>query len=548
MIRRALSLSVLAFNVAISAVSAQSTAPTTASVDATASAHFHQSQAFAAANNPKAALEAVEEALKLLPQQLEYLRARATIATWLGDYRRAQDSYRRLALLQPEDAEIVLAYARVSAWGGDTNTAVDSFRHYLTLHADVPDVWLELARTESWRGNYAAAVEALDTYKSQFGVSPAYSRELAAVMTGGGSPNRAEAVLTPLLRQTPEDYELSVTHTIALAMQRRSREAFASLDNLKRLGPERRETHDAARVLRTLLASSADAQVTVYGDSDRLQTQEVAPSAAVALRSGTRFSAGYIQTRLDARRGSGLDTRNGASSARYEQTWASVAQKIGRVTLGGEAGYAKANAHERITYVVNADVRAGDRLQFSLERADGVFVVSPRTVDMRLTQSGERLHIDWSPTLRSHVGWDSSYQELSDGNTRWTFTLSPRRSVARTAKFNLDLGVSAYQLRTERNLDNGYYDPRLYEQYSATAFPYFKVTENIGLGLMAAAGAQREGRSNDFAPGGTLTTEATVGIYQPWVLKVIGSSTINRRLETGAFQGFSGSVVLVRRF
>jgi len=547
MIRRTLSLSVLVFTVAISAASAQSTVATT-SVDATAAAHFHESQAFAAANNPQAALAAVEEAVKLEPQNPDYLRAHATIATWVGDYRRAQDSYRRLALLQPDDAEITLAYARVSAWGGDTNAAVDSFRHYLTLRPDTADAWLELARTESWRGNYAAAVEALDTYKSHFGVSAAYSRELAAVMTGNGSPNRAEAVLTPLLRQTPEDYELSVTHTIALAMQRRSREAFASLDNLKRLGPDRRETRDAARVLRTLLASSADAQVTVYGDSDRLQTQAVAPSAAVALRSGTRFSAGYIQTRLDARRGSGLDTRSGSSSARYEQTWASVAQKIGRVTLGGEAGYAKANAHDRNTYMVSADVRAGDRLQFLLERTDGLFIVSPRTVDMRLTQAGERLYVDWSPTLRSHVVWDSSYQELSDGNTRWNFTLSPRRSFARTAKFNLDLGLSAYQLHTERNLDNGYYDPRLYEQYSATAFPYFKFTENIGLGLMAAVGAQREGRSNDFAPGGTLTTEATVGIYQPWVLKVIGSSTINRRLETGAFQGFSGSVVLVRRF
>jgi Tfp pilus assembly protein PilF len=547
MIRRTLSLSVLVFTVAISAASAQSTVATT-SVDATAAAHFHESQAFAAANNPQAALAAVEEAVKLEPQNPDYLRAHATIATWVGDYRRAQDSYRRLALLQPDDAEITLAYARVSAWGGDTNAAVDSFRNYLTLRPDTADAWLELARTESWRGNYAAAVEALDTYKSHFGVSAAYSRELAAVMTGNGSPNRAEAVLTPLLRQTPEDYELSVTHTIALAMQRRSREAFASLDNLRRLGPDRRETRDAARVLRTLLASSADAQVTVYGDSDRLQTQAVAPSAAVALRSGTRFSAGYIQTRLDARRGSGLDTRSGSSSARYEQTWASVAQKIGRVTLGGEAGYAKANAHDRNTYMVSADVRAGDRLQFLLERTDGLFIVSPRTVDMRLTQAGERLYVDWSPTLRSHVVWDSSYQELSDGNTRWNLTLSPRRSFARTAKFNLDLGLSAYQLHTERNLDNGYYDPRLYEQYSATAFPYFKFTENIGLGLMAAVGAQREGRSNDFAPGGTLTTEATVGIYQPWVLKVIGSSTINRRLETGAFQGFSGSVVLVRRF
>ena len=82
MIRRSLSLSVLIINVAVSAASAQSTAPAVPA-DATASKHFHESQAFAAANNPKAALEAVEEALKLQPQEPEYLRAHATIATWL---------------------------------------------------------------------------------------------------------------------------------------------------------------------------------------------------------------------------------------------------------------------------------------------------------------------------------------------------------------------------------------------------------------------------------------------------------------------------------
>ena len=44
------------------------------------------------------------------------------------------------------------------------------------------------------------------------------------------------------------------------------------------------------------------------------------------------------------------------------------------------------------------------------------------------------------------------------------------------------------------------------------------------------------------------SVEATLGIYREWMLKVHGSVTNNRRLDSGAFRGTSGGVVLLRRF
>jgi Tfp pilus assembly protein PilF len=542
---RSLALSAFLSVVVAGVASAQSSAT---HGQMTAAEAFRMSQEYAAAGSPKPALEAVETALTLQPDVPEYLKARATLSTWLGDYRRAQDSYRRLATVDPSDAETSLLYARVSAWAGDTNAAVTAYRRYLNVRPEAADAWVELARTESWRGNYAAALKALDVYRKRFGVTDAYSTELSAVMTSAGRPGKAEDVLMPLLQSAPDSYELSLTHTIALAMQQRPREAFASLDVLRHLAPGRPETRNAERVLRTLLASTAEAPVTVYSDSDRLQTERFAPRASFLLRTGTRFSAGYDRTMLDARRGSGLDQRNGRTSARYEQASVSVAQKLGALTFGGEGGYATADAHQLTAYAVSADARATDSLQFSVQRSFGYFVVSPRTVGLQLTQTGEHAQIDWSPTLRTHIAFDGSYQEISDGNRRWALVLSPRRSVARTAKVNLDLGVSAYRLQTDRDLDNGYYDPKRYESYAAVAYPYFKFSDNIGLGMTASVGGQRDETFSAFRPGGSVTAEATFGVYQPWVLKVISSATINRRLETGAFQGFGGSVVLFRRF
>ena len=52
-----------------------------------------------------------------------------------------------------------------------------------------------------------------------------------------------------------------------------------------------------------------------------------------------------------------------------------------------------------------------------------------------------------------------------------------------------------------------YHDPRKYEAYQAIAYPYFKVSENVGLGLSVAAGAQREGQ-RPFHFGGDARAEA----------------------------------------
>ena len=298
-----------------------------------AAIYFRLSQAYSMAGQPAAALAAVERAWVLAPTSIEYLRARATLAAWLADYTRASDSYRLLGMLQPHDVDQALSFARVSAWGGNTNEAVTQYERYLKARPDAAEVWLELAKAESWRGNYGSAERALTEYRTRFGETSAYSQELAAVMTGSGRPGRAEDVVAPLLAQSPDNYELNVTHTIALAMQHRVREAFTSLETVRQLAPESRATHNAERILRTMLASTFDPQFTVATDSDQLTVQRFVPRATVALRSGTTVSAGYEHARLDARAGSGLEQVDGSQTADYRHGWMAASQMIGQVKL-----------------------------------------------------------------------------------------------------------------------------------------------------------------------------------------------------------------------
>jgi tetratricopeptide (TPR) repeat protein len=513
-----------------------------------ANLHHRLSQAYAVLNQPSAALEAVERALALSPESIEFLRARGTLATWAGDYGRAQDSYRRLERLQPADHEVLLNLARVSAWGGRTDAAVEAYRRYLRAEPDAAAVWIELARTEAWRGNYGAALANLEEYQARFGNDEKYSREKAAVLAQAGRPREALDTLEPMLRQHPDDYELNLTRTIALAMQRRPREAADALATVRRLQPGTHETEAAERVVRSNLASTADPGVSVYGDSSSLEVQRLSPRATMSLATGTTLSAGTEHERLSASQGSGLEQIDGSESARHDQVWVSAAQQFGAVTFRGRVGQSRAAEHDLTAYAIGADLTPIDGLRFSVERHSGFFVVSPRTVGLGLRQVSHRARLDWSPTVRSQIAVDALYQTLSDGNRRWEFTVSPRRSVARTERLNLDLGGVIAQLGTTTNFDNGYYDPRRYEYYAVTAYPYWKVRESIGVGMSLAAGAQRDDFSPGFRFGGNATGEATFGIYQPWAVRVIGGATFNQRLGSGAFRGYGLGVSLIRRF
>ena len=506
------------------------------------------SQAHAMAGQPAEALAAIEIAVSQAPDAEAYLRARATLATWTGDYPRARDSYRRIARINPDDVTVLVDYARVSAWDGATDEAAGLYRKYLKSKPEAADVWLELAKVESWRGNYAEANGLLEEHSARFGESAANVNQRAAVMASGGRPRAAEAAISPLLEQRPDDYQLNLTRTIALAMQERVGDASASLETVRRLEPNAAETRDAERVLRSVLASTADMRVGAYADSDHLRTRRFDPRVSMLIRTGTRLSGGYEQTRLDAELDSGLEQRDGTTSAQYQHGWAGVAQKIGFVTIGGQLGQARAEGRDLTTYALRTELFPRDGLRIAAERSSGFFVISPRTVGMGMTELAHRVALDVMPTLSFQVALEAVHRDLSDGNRRWEIAISPRHSIARTSRLNLDLGGSAYFVAAKFDRHNGYYDPRRYEQYAFGAYPYFKIQQNVGLGFTLAAGAQRDSSVGSFRFGGTIGGEATVGIYQPWVLKIGSSATLNRRLESGAYQGLGATIALVRRF
>ena len=505
------------------------------------------SQAYAAAGHALPATRAVEAALALQPENEQYLRAHARLATWAGDYRAAQRSYRKLRQRAPGDAELTLALARVCVWGGSTDAAVAYYREYLAHAQAAPDVWLELARAESWRGNFADAVATLESFRQAVGATPDYTRELAATLARGSRPREALDHIDALLPASPGDYELHLSRTIALARLRRQADAHESLAAVDALKPGRAETRAAAGVVRSLLASNAGLPATYYSDSDGLRTLRATPKFDVGFRTDTRVHGGYELIELRARAGTGLEQTSGLTSASVEHVWAGASQRFGRMTVGGTIGQADGESRRATTHSALVSF-ASDTLTASAERSSGFFPISPRTIGLGLTRVGHRAQFEWNPALRYHIAIEGSHEDLSDENVRWEVFVSPRLEVARRQRFNLDLGFLVHQFGARHDFDHGYYDPRRYEYYSVVVSPYWKASERVGVAVSIGIGAQRDDAAREFRPGSNASAEATFGIYDRWVLKLHGSVTDNRRLESGAFRGYSAGAVLLRRF
>ena len=84
---------------------------------------FRLAETYPTVEDVKYAAAAIDRAVELEPQNLEYLRARADISSWGGDYATAMDSYQRILAIAPEDPGAMLGIARLQEWKGNTDEA-----------------------------------------------------------------------------------------------------------------------------------------------------------------------------------------------------------------------------------------------------------------------------------------------------------------------------------------------------------------------------------------------------------------------------------------
>ncbi|MCG6871421.1 MAG: tetratricopeptide repeat protein [Gammaproteobacteria bacterium] len=511
---------------------------------------FRLSRTRAVLGQPAPALEACRAALRLAPDDLEVLRTCARQAVWADELPLAKTLYGDLLRRVPGDTAAQLALTRIAAWAGQLERAVEGYQAYLEQDPTDPKVWLEYAQTQTWRGNFIAAENALTEYESRFGTTTELLKTRARLLARADFGAAAMRINRDLLDESPRDYEINYTRTIALRAHRQPSEAIASLATLESLRPGSVDNEAVRRFVEMPLRSFLRAQIGYRNDSDEIDRYESEIDLLLPFNGKrTALMAGAGRQRLSAPTGSGLERIDGQEQAHFDLSWIGLRHRFSPAfELRGSLGtWDIRDGGSHGTHRLIADLDLGDHLNLQLETARQPWDVSPRTVSLEIRESGERASFRWRPDLAWIADGMVRRTRLSDGNGRSQADLALRRAVKRTQRYNLDLGIAAEWLAFDHDLDQGYYDPDNYRRYAMTAYSYWKHSDDIGISASISLGWHRDERMSGWKFGEDLVVDGFFGIYQDWLLRVRGGYS-ERYQESGAYDGAFVRLALSRRF
>lgn len=501
-------------------------------------------------NRPQEALDAIDRAVSLEPSNAEFLRARAELASWTGDYARAEDSHRRLGELTGDPAA-ELGLARIAAWRGRTATSIGHYHEYLRRQPADSVATIELARQETWRGNARGALNVLDGYRERFGETVDYRVERARALVTGGRPRAAIEILTPLVAEKPDDYEARLVQTLALSDSGRRNHAVGSVETLTRLDASNPRTAEVRAYVMAPIRSSVRPRFEYYDDSDDVRHHLYGIDAGLELSPRVRLVAEATSTDVSSEPGTGLAPLSGDETVRELGGDIGVLVNLaGSGEIEGRLGGMRVDdgGPELLTWLASARLTPSDAVGITLTGQRDFLDVSARSLDLGIERTAGRAQLRFSPAIGWAIEAGGSRESYSDDNGRWEARVAVSDGVLRRQLVNVDLGVASRWLWFDEDTDNGYYDPARYEQHLGVVSTYWKLGDQAGLSVRGAIGAFRDDAIDSFERSAEAAAEATFGITTDWSLVARAAWLDNVRSVTGAFNAVGAGLYLTRRF
>jgi len=507
------------------------------------------SRALATANRPAEALAAIQRALVIEPDNVEHLIAQAQLANWAGNTALAESSLQQVIDQVGERPDLEDDIARSRAWQGDLSGASEHMDRYLASYPDDRAAALDAVRFLAWRGDYPAAIQRLDDVEKRLNANDESRALRARLLAWAGFPRAALAVNTPLLEQTPGDYERAYTQALALRQSRIPRQAQPYIDQVAALKPDAKETRDLVNSSRAPLGSHVDLSQDFASDSLNIDRRDAKLWLDWALGSRIWLLADAGRQRLGAPLDSPFASINGRRwlHTRYSDLGLRFALND-RASIEGSWGNSTIAGLDSLSrYRFALDLNPGDHFNMELGADRDRFDISPRSLSLGLDRKGYWAQARWRPNLRWTVDAFLRRDDISDGNVANGFDLAARRVMHRGGSFDFDLGGAAAWQRFDFDPGNGYYAPGNYRRFQLTGFGYWHLGENAGLNLTLASGLQRDETLNGWKPANDITAELVLGIFSKWQLRLQAAYS-DRRQNSGAFNARRFGVVVERRW
>ncbi len=514
-----------------------------------AAIYFKLSQTYINTDQPKQSFAAINTAVELDPNNIQYLKSRGDIADWNNDETTAIESYRRILQLTPDDQVTQLTIIAIES-RHNLDAAAYDYRQFIKRHPDNADAWLAYSQVQTYRGDYVDSLKLLEGYRGLKGEDDSYLANKARTLAWASRGDATLAIIKPLLEKDPKNYQYLYTQALGYNARNQYNAALDDLKKINEITPDSDETKYLNKFIKTPLRSN----ITIGGyhsfDAESIEINRGTLAGQFFLNPNTQILIGGRQEDLHAKVGSGFDTINGAAGITDSADWAGLYQRFTPdFALSGVVGDGHvASEGNFVYYDANGFLRLGDEGSINLEQYQDLYDVSPRTVSLKITNIDTHLRLFLEPTIEHYFNVDAEYAPFSDGNHMKQLTVSPSYAIMRINNMNCDIGILGNWLGFSKQLNNGYYDPASYQRYAFTTNFYWKKSENTGYSLYAVIGQQKDDTLNHFVFASDVTAQATYGIYRNWQL-IFAATDSNRGQAIGqGYNVYSFNAFLTKRF
>lgn len=510
---------------------------------------FEESNRYTAAGELQKALASIDESVRLEPNNIRYLGTRLHAAGAAKNVSKALDSAERIYQLDPENTSNVLELARTMVWENDLNGAARYYAYYHERHPKDQEVYIEYAQVQMWRGDYDAAIDILEAYKTMFGSDDNYTITKADAMAWANRPSSSFELLGPILEKSPDDYNANYINTVALYNHREPIAAVESLEKVEKIAPEAKENSFLRKFVTTESRTSVTGGLEYRFDSDKVSIASAVLGAKYYFTPATNI---YALGRTDYLHVTGPNTAVFGTEALHSALRVGVSHRFSSLLKAGAyIGAAKAESNSDAVYGASLSLVPHDQLSLFMTYDHRYFVVTPRAVELGITDDALRAGLHWDQTLLWYADLSGGYDVMSDNNNRWNADLSEMRRILRSQYWNIDTGVTASLYGYDDELigeADGYYAPELYQGYYLTGSFNRVLSGDDSLNLLVNAGVFKDNNMGSFEIGGSLYLEGLFGIYRDWMFRASAGVDYSGRYYDESYRAASLQMYLTKRF